>query len=109
MTQQTDDKSVFGERIERCELSGRPFETGRGSLPREQQTAMFVQEAEYLADRPKDGEICPQTGREFYCAIGAPSKTIQTKKFLDELSPAQKAQRQAAFEALRDAVPAGKA
>lgn len=57
-----------------------------------------------------DGFVrCPQTGRPYESGIGAASKEMQTKRFLDELSPKQKAERRKNFEALVAVEPAGKA
>lgn len=54
-------------------------------------------------------ECCPQTGRPYECGSGAITKTAQTRNFLNELTPAEKAQRQTAFDALVAAAPAGQA
>ena len=100
---------MFGHDAERCPETGRMFEQGSGALPREQQTANYVRERDRLADMPKPGERCLQTGREFECGPGALTKTRQSAIFLSELSPADKARRQAAFDALVAATPAGQA
>jgi hypothetical protein len=72
----------------------------------EQQTAMFLREQAAEFDRPKEGESCSQTGRPYDCSIGALPKSIQSARFLEELPPALKAQRQVNFAALA-AVQAG--
>jgi len=93
----------------RCPATGRLFEAGSGALPHEQQTANFVRERDRGADMPKAGETCVQTGREFECGRGCLPKSAQTAQFLNELSPADLAQRKAAFDALVAATPAGAA
>jgi hypothetical protein len=127
----------------RCPKTGRLYEVGSGSLPREQQTASFVREAESTADMPRyetdkearqrvrlemqrqgasaaeitdalaevvgGPEICPQTGRPFTCGSGCLPKSAQTRQFLEELWPAEKAQRSAAAHALNDVQPLGSA
>ncbi|KJC59900.1 hypothetical protein UP10_14485 [Bradyrhizobium sp. LTSPM299] len=93
----------------RCKVTGRPYEVGSGALPHEQQTANFVRERGRLADMPKDGEVCAQTGRLFETGSGCLPKAAQTRTFLSELSPDDKTQRKAAFDALVAAEPAGKA
>jgi hypothetical protein len=54
-------------------------------------------------------EICVQTRRPFDCSNGCLTKTAQTRQFLNDLSPAEKAQRSAAAAALQAAEPAGRA
>lgn len=100
---------VFGEGFERCPRTGRPFERGIGALSKSNQTAMFLREAAFNAGEPKEGETCVQTGRAFDCSNGAPTKPVQTEQFLRELSPADKAERQAAANALAAVQPAGTA
>ena len=59
---------------------------------------------------------CPVTGRHYEQGSGALShedqtastRTVQTRHFLDELSPEVKAQRAAAARALHDVEPAGR-
>jgi hypothetical protein len=54
-------------------------------------------------------EFCPQTGRAFERGSGALSKDQQTRMFLEQMSPEQKAQRLAAANRLKAATPAGEA
>jgi hypothetical protein len=93
----------------RCPKTSRLFEVGAGALPHDQQTANFVREAAREADMPKPGERCAQSGREFECGRGSLPKTAQTQQFLSELSPAQKAQRVEAYDALVAMIPEGRA
>lgn len=39
------DRIVFGENAERCQITGRVYETGIGSMPREVQIMNFIREA----------------------------------------------------------------
>jgi hypothetical protein len=94
---------------ERCPRTGRIYEDGSGALSKEEQTALFMREAAIAADMPHSGEFCPQTGRQYEIGGGAQTKTQQTERFLDELSPAAKAQRQAAANALFAIEPSGRA
>lgn len=103
------DNAVFGADHQRCPVTGRAFEQGLGSLSHADQTANFVEDAERARAMPKPGEICSQTGRPFECGSGAHPKTAQTRQFLSEQSPAEKARRAAASEALNAMAPAGKA
>jgi hypothetical protein len=100
---------VFGVGHEKCPITGRPYEVGIGSASKDRQTANFIADRDASLDRPKEGERCPQTGREFEVGSGSLSKAAQTARFLSEQTPAEKAQRVAAFEALNAAEPAGKA
>jgi hypothetical protein len=93
----------------RCPITGRLFEVGSGALPHDQQTANYVREAKRAGDMPHDGQFCPQTGRYYEFGSGALTKTAQTRIFLDELSPAEKAQRAAAAAALAAVTPSGQA
>jgi hypothetical protein len=78
-------------------------------LSKEEQTALFVRNAEIIADMARPGERCLQNGREYERGSGALPKSAQTARFLEELSPEEKALRQANFEALAAVEPAGKA
>jgi hypothetical protein len=106
------EQLVFGQ-SSRDPVSGRVFEVGRGSLPKEIQQARFLQEQaaakRFDDDQPKEGERCSQTNREFDASIGCLSKTRQTEQFLQEMPEEFTAQRRANFEALLAAEPAGKA
>jgi hypothetical protein len=93
----------------RCSVTGRLFEVGSGALSHAEQSANFAREAALAADMPKPGERCAQTGREFEGGSGSLSKTAQTRQFLGELSPAQKAQRVEAYDALVAMIPEGRA
>jgi hypothetical protein len=62
-----------------------------------------------VGTRPKEGECCPQTGRQYECGSGSLSKEQQSARFLEELPPAQKQQRAAAAYALSEIEPAGQA
>jgi hypothetical protein len=101
--------AIFGEGFERDPITGRPFEVGSGALPHDQQAANFLREQNYQSDLPKMGERCAQTGREYMCGSGTPTKAVQTRHFLSELSPDEKAQRTAPAAALHAATPAGQA
>lgn len=54
-------------------------------------------------------EKCVFTGREFEHGSGCLPKSIQTRQFLEELAPAEKAQRRAAAAALAEMPASGRA
>jgi hypothetical protein len=94
------EKAIFGHDAVRDPVTGRVFEQGEKASPREAQASQFLRDRDLAGIRPKQGERCLQTGREFECGSGSLSKERQTASFLDELPPAEKAQRKAAFEAM---------
>jgi hypothetical protein len=94
---------------ELCPITNRVFERGSGALSHAEQTANFVREKAWLDDMPNAGERCVQTGHEYEVGAGAHPRAIQSQRFLDELPPELKAQRQAAANALMAIEPAGKA
>ena len=70
--------------VARCPVTNRPYEDGCGALSRQEQSSIFVREAEWSADMPQEGEVCPQTGRKFEIGSGALPKTLQTANFLKD-------------------------
>ena len=95
--------------VQRCPVTSRPYEDGSGALSHEEQTALFIREAAIAADMPHEGECCLQTGRRYEVGAGAFPKSVQTAHFLNEMPAEFKAQRQAAFEKLRDLATMGSA
>jgi hypothetical protein len=96
------------EPVERDPVTARIYERGSGALSHPEQSAMFQRQAAIAADIPRAGERDPQTGREFEIGAGCLPKALQVQKFLDELPPAAKAQRQADANALLAVEAAGR-
>jgi hypothetical protein len=103
------EKNIFGDDAARDPVTGNVFEQGSGALDREVQAEQFIRDRDRLADMPREGETCSQTGRAYMCGSGTATKAVQTRHFLSELSPAEKALRSAAATALHAATPAGQA
>jgi TPR repeat protein len=93
----------------RCPKTGRLYEAGSGALSHEQQTANYVREAAAAGDMPRDGEQCLQSGKFYETGSGCHTKAIQSRRFLNELSPEEKAQCVAAAAALAAVTPSGQA
>lgn len=103
------DFAVFGEDAQQDPVTGRLFESGLGSQPRQVQAARFLREQAAERDKAREGDSCPYSGRPYDCSVGALPKSVQTEQFFAELSPAVKAQWFARAEALAAVEPAGKA
>jgi hypothetical protein len=101
--------------VERCPVTNRIYESGSGALDHAHQTALFIREAAIIADMPKEGEVCAQTGRPYEVSAqgGSPrwdeTKTAQSQRFLEEAPPEFKAKRQADFVAFQALEPLGRA
>jgi hypothetical protein len=103
------DFAVFGEDAQQDPVTGRLFESGLGSQPREVQAARFLREEAAERDRPKEGESCSYSGRAYDCSVGALPKSVQTEQFFAELPDEVKARWFAKAETLAAVQPAGKA
>jgi hypothetical protein len=93
----------------RCPRTQRLYEVGSGALSHKRQTANYVREAAAAGDMPRDGEQCLQSGKFYETGSGCHTKAIQSRRFLNELSPEEKAQRAAAAAALAAVTPSGQA
>jgi hypothetical protein len=103
------EKAIFGHDAVRDPVTGEIFEQGLHSLPRDVQAAAFLQASKRTDDMSAEGERCAQTGREFECGSGALGKAAQSRNFLNDLPPADRARRATAAAALAAIEPAGKA
>lgn len=103
------EKLIFGHDAVRDPVTGNVFEQGEKALPREVQAKHFAIARDTAADMPKQGECCPQTGREYECGSGAATKQQQSANFVNELPPEAKAQRLANAAALNAMPSAGSA
>jgi hypothetical protein len=83
------EKLIYGHDAVRDPVTGRVFEQGLHSSPRDVQAAGFAREAAAAADRPKEGERDEISGRSFEVGSGSPGKAAQRAQFAREANPTQ--------------------